>query len=312
MADRKLISVVAPCYNEEANVEVLYHQVKEVFEKLGKYDYEHLFIDNASTDKTVSILKEIAQKDKRVKIIVNTRNFGWTRSPFYGMLQAKGDAVILMASDLQDPPPVIAEFLKKWEEGYKIALGIKTKSKEPFWMYAVRGFYYKIYQACSEKKIIEHSTGFGLYDRKVIEIFRNLGEAYPFLKSLIAEIGFEKALVEYTQERRKRGISSANFYALYDAAMSGITSDSRVLIRIATIFGFFASAFSLLIAMGYLLLKIIHWDKYELGMASVAIGIFFFASVQLFFIGVVGEYVGCIYTQVKNRPLVIEKERINF
>lgn len=312
MTDRKLISIVAPCYNEEANVEALYQQVREVFEKLGKYDYEHIFIDNASTDRTVSILKGIAQKDKRVKIIVNTRNFGWLRSPFYGMLQAKGDAVILMASDLQDPPPVIAEFLKKWEEGYKIALGIKTKSKEPFWMYAARGLYYKIYQMCSDKKIIEHSTGFGLYDRTVIEIFRDLGEAAPFLKSLVAEIGFEKALVKYTQERRKKGTSSGSFYALYDAAMSGITSDSRVLIRMATIFGFMASAVSLLIAVGYLLLKITLWGKYELGMASVAIGIFFFASVQLFFVGIVGEYVGCIYTQVKNRPLVIEKERINF
>jgi glycosyltransferase involved in cell wall biosynthesis len=312
MANSKLISVVAPCYNEEANVEVHYHQVKEVFKKLANYDYEHIFIDNASTDGTVRILKEIAQKDQRVKIIVNARNFGWIRSPFYGMLQANGDAVILIASDLQDPPPVIAEFLKKWEEGYKIVLGIKAKSKEPFWMHAIRKLYYKIYQMCSEKKIVEQSTGFGLYDRVVIENFRNMREAYPFLKSLIAEIGFEKALVEFTQERRTRGISSANFYALYDAAMSGITSDSRVLIRIATMFGFAASVASLLIAAGYLLLKILYWERYELGMASVAIGLFFFASVQLLFIGIVGEYVGCIYTQVKNRPLVIEKERINF
>jgi polyisoprenyl-phosphate glycosyltransferase len=307
----KFFSIVTPCYNEEQNVEEVYLKVKEVLKGVD-CSYEHIFIDNSSTDKTVSILKGLALKDKNLKIIVNAKNFGWIRSPFYGMLQAKGDAVILIFCDLQDPPQTIVEFIKKWEEGYKLVLGIKTKSEESFLIYKVRSLYYKLYKFLSENEIIEHCTGFGLYDRTIIEIFRNLNEPYPFLKSLIAEVGFEKALVEYGQEKRKKGISSSNFYKLYDAAINGIINDSRVLIRMATIFGFIASGVSLFIAFSYLILKIILWEKYQLGIASIAIGFFFFASVQLFFLGIVGEYVGAIYTQVRKRPLIIEKERINF
>lgn len=307
----KTISVVTPCYNEERNVEEVYLKVKDVFAGLN-YKYEHIYIDNSSTDNTVAILKKIAKNDKNIKIIVNSRNFEWIRSPFYGILQARGDAVILMASDLQDPPSLIAEFIKKWEAGYKIVLGIKEKSKESFLMYSVRSFYYKLYKLISENEVFEHSTGFGLYDSSVVEIFRDLKEPYPFLKSLISEIGFEKAIVKFTQEKRQKGISSSNFYKLYDSAITGIVSDSKILIRISTIFGFFAAIVSLILAVTYLFLKFIFWDKFQLGIASLACGIFFFASVQLFFIGIVGEYVGAIYTQVKNRPLVIEKERINF
>jgi glycosyltransferase involved in cell wall biosynthesis len=307
----KLISVVTACYNEEKNVEEIYFRIKELFQGLN-YHYEHIFIDNSSKDNTVAILKKLAERDKNLKIIVNARNFGWIRSPFYGLLQAKGSAVILIAADLQDPPLTIIEFIKKWEAGYKIVLGVKVESKESFLMYSVRSFYYKLYKSFSENEIVEHSTGFGLYDKSIIEIFRNLDESYPYLKSIISEIGFEKAIVEYVQERRKKGISSSSFYKLYDAAISGIISDSRVLIRIVTMFGFVASAVSLLIAVVYLVLKIILWERFQLGISSLAIGIFFFVSIQLFFIGVVGEYVGAIYTQVKKRPLVIEKERINF
>ena len=307
----KLISVVTPCYNEEKNVEEMYLRVKEVFRGL-EYMYEHIFIDNSSTDNTVSILKRLASGDNNMKIIVNARNFGWIRSPFYGMLQAKGDAVVLIFADLQDPPQTIAEFIKKWESGYKIVLGVKIKSKESFIVYRVRSMYYGLYKLISENEIISHNNGFGLYDKTVIEIFRNLNESYPFLKSLIAEIGFEKAIVKYTQERRKKGVSSGSLYKLYDAAMSGIISDSRVLIRLATMLGFVASAGSLLIAIAYVVLKIILWESFQMGVASIAIGVFFFASVQLFFIGIIGEYTGAILTQVKGRPLVIEKERINF
>lgn len=307
----KLISVVTPCYNEEDNVEGIYLKIKEIFQKLD-YQYEHIFIDNASKDDTVANLKKLAQRDKNVKVIVNSRNFGWIRSPFYGLLQAKGDAVILIAADFQDPPLTTIEFIKKWEEGFKIVLGVKSKSKESRFMYSVRSLYYKLYKFLSENEIIEHSSGFGLYDRSIIEIFRNLNEPYPYLKSLISEVGFEKCLVEYTQETREKGVSSGSFYKLYDAAITGITSDSRVLIRAATIFGFVTSAISLLIAIAYMLLKIILWRRYQLGFASIAIGVFFLASVQLFFIGLIGEYVGAILTQVKKRPLVIEKERINF
>lgn len=307
----KLISVVTPCYNEEQNVEEIYLKIKYIFQKL-EYRYEHIFIDNSSNDNTVSILRKLAEQDKNLKIIVNSRNFGWIRSPFYGLLQAGGDAAILIAADLQDPPQVIIEFIKKWENGYKIVLGVKAGSKESFFMYKLRSLYYKLYGLLSEKKVIEHSTGFGLYDKSIIEIFRGLKESYPYLKSIIPDIGFEQGIVEYTQEKRKKGFSSSSFYRLYDAAITGIISDSRVLIRVVTIFGFIASAVSLLIAVAYLFLKIILWEKFQLGIASIAIGVFFFISVQLFFIGVVGEYVGAIFTQVKNRPLVIEKERINF
>ena len=311
MTKSKLISVVTPCYNEEGNVEELYLRVKDIFRN-SNYEYEHIFIDNSSKDSTLTQLRRLAGLDKTLKVIVNVRNFGWLRSPFYGLLQARGDAVILIASDLQDPPSVITNFIKKWEEGCKIVLGVKSKSKESRFMYVVRSLYYKIYKLLSENEIVEHSTGFGLYDRRIIEIFRELNEPYPYLKSIISEVGFEKCIVEYTQERRRKGVSSSSFYRLYDAAISGITSDSRVLIRIATMFGFAASAISLLIAFIYLLLKIILWERFQMGIASIAIGVFFFASVQLFFIGLIGEYVGAILTQVKKRPLVIEKERINF
>ncbi|MBN2452689.1 MAG: glycosyltransferase family 2 protein [Candidatus Omnitrophica bacterium] len=307
----KLISVVTPCYNEEENVEAIYLKTKEIFEK-SDYQYEHIFIDNASRDGTVARLKKIAERDRNVKIIVNSKNFGWIRSPFYGLLQARGDAVILIAADLQDPPSVMKEFVKRWEEGYKIVLGVKSKSRESRLMYGIRSLYYKLYKSLSENEVVEHCSGFGLYDRRIIEIFRGLNESYPYLKSIIPEIGFEKCMVEYTQEKRRKGISSSSLYRLYDAAISGITSDSRVLIRMATTFGFIASAVSLSIAVTYLLLKIIMWERYQLGVTSIAIGVFFFASVQLFFIGLIGEYVGAILTQVKQRPLVIEKERINF
>jgi len=309
--EKKKISIVTPCYNEDKNVKALYLLVKEIFEGQN-YLYEHIFIDNASTDSTVAVLKGLAENDKNLKIIVNARNFGWIRSPFYGLLQAQGDAVVLIAADLQDPPQLIAQFIQKWEEGYLIVLGVKTKSNESRLMYKIRGLYYKLYRSISENGVIEHYTGFGLYDKKIIEIFRELDEPYPYLKSVIPEVGFEKCLVEYTQPRRKVGISSGSFYRLYDAAISGITSDSRVPIRIATIFGFISSAVSLFIALVYVFLKVLMWNRYSLGIASIAIGFFFFASVQLFFIGLIGEYVGAILTQVKKRPLVIEKERVNF
>lgn len=307
----KLISIVTPCYNEEQSVEEIYSRIKNIFEKM-EYRYEHIFIDNSSQDNTLKILKGLAQKDANLKIIVNAKNFGWIRSPFYGLLQAQGDAVVLIAADLQDPPLIIVEFIKKWEAGYKIVLGVKTKSKESFLMYKVRSFYYKLYSFLSENKVISHSTGFGLYDKDIVGIFRNLDEAYPYLKSIISEIGFEKAIVEYTQEKREKGISSSSFYKLYDAAISGIISDSKVFIRVAAILGFVSSSVSFLIAIVYLFLKIILWKNYQFGIASLAIGMFFFTSLQLFFIGMVGEYVGAIFTQVKKRPLVIEKERINF
>lgn len=307
-----LITVLSPCYNEEENVEELYRQVREVFDDLPEYTYEHIFIDNASKDRTVDILKRMAIDDKRVKIIVNSRNFGHIRSPYYGMLQSRGDAVIPLVSDLQDPPRMIKDFIKKWEEGFKIVLGVKTQSKETPAMFMVRKMYYEFISRLSEIELTKNNTGFGLYDRHVIEILRDINDPYPFFRGLISDIGFESAKIEYTQPARTRGITKNNFYTLYDIAMLGITNHSKVPLRLAAMMGFLMSGLSSLIAVGYFIAKMILWDKFTLGIAPITIGLFFFSSVQLFFIGIIGEYIGSIHTQVLKRPLVIEKERINF
>lgn len=312
MKNKNMISIVTPCYNEEENVNEVYERVKEVFTKLEKYTYEHIFIDNASKDKTLSILKNIAQKDKNIKIIANTRNFGHIRSPYYALLQAKGDAVILFVADLQDPPYMINEFIIKWEEGYKVVLGIKTQSEESPIMFTIRKTYYNLINKLSEIELNKNNTGFGLYDRRIIEILKEIDEPYPYFRGLVCELGFESAKIEYTQPARKRGISRNNFYNLYDIAMLGITNHSKVPLRLATMFGFAMSALSLVVAFGYLIAKLIFWNSFSLGTAPVIIGLFFFSSVQLFFIGIIGEYLGSIHTQVLKRPLVVEKERINF
>jgi glycosyltransferase involved in cell wall biosynthesis len=309
---KKLISIVTPCYNEEENVKLLYNEVKMVFDKLTEYDYEHIFIDNASKDKTVSILKEIASNDKNVKIIVNVRNFGHLRSPFYGLLQSRGDAVILIVSDLQDPPSLISEFVKKWEEGYKVVVGIKNQSEENLIMFAIRKLYYNCLDKLSDVNQIKNFTGFGLYDRKIIEILRDVRDPNPYFRGLISEMGYDIYGVEFKQPTRKRGITKNNFYSLYDVAMMGITNHTKVPLRLAAMIGFSVSIISLLVAIIYTIYKIAFWDRFSVGIAPLVIGIFFFSSIQLFFIGVIGEYIGSIYTQVLKRPLVIERERINF
>ena len=308
----KLISVITPCFNEEENVKELYEQVKAVFIDLPQYEYEHIFIDNASKDQTVTILKEIAQKDRRVKIIVNTRNFGHIRSPFHALMQAKGDAVISIVADLQDPPVMIREFIKKWEEGYKIVIGVKTQSEEAKIFFAIRKAYYNLVGRLSEVELIKNFTGFGLYDQKVIETLRSIEDPYPYFRGLICDIGFERAVVEYVQPTRKRGFTKNNFYTLYDIAMLGITNHSKVPLRLATMTGFVVAIINLVVALGYFVYKLIFWNNFNVGIAPLVIGLFFFASVQLFFIGIIGEYIGSIHTQVLKRPLVVEKERINF
>lgn len=308
----KLISVVTACYNEEENIREVYQQVKNVFAGLSDYRYEHIFIDNASKDKTVSILKEIARDDKNIKIIVNARNFGHIRSPYHALLQAKGDTVISIVADLQDPPAMIKDFIKKWEEGYKVVLGVKTQSKETAAMFLVRKLYYELVSKLSEVELVKNYTGFGLYDKKVIEVLKAINDPYPYFRGLIADIGFESAKIEYTQPTRKRGITKNNFYTLYDMAMLGITNHSKVPLRLATMLGFTMSILSLFVAVGYFIYKLVFWESFTVGMAPIVIGLFFFSSVQLFFLGIVGEYIGSIYTQVVKRPLVIEKERINF
>lgn len=305
------ISVVTPCFNEAENVEELCRRIRKTLEDL-QVEYEHILIDNASTDETVSILKSLASQDTRIKIIINTRNFGHIRSPYYGILQACGDAVVILASDLQDPPEMISEFLKKWEQGYKVVVGVKTQSEEFGLYYLLRTLYYRFLRKLSDVRLIENFTGFGLYDQRVIEVLRQIDDPYPYFRGLIADIGFETAKIPFTQPRRKRGISKNNFYSLYDMAMLGVTNYTKVPLRLATMLGFFAAGVSFLVGLAYLIYKLVNWQNFSLGLAPVVIGLFFLGSIQLIFLGVVGEYIGAIYTQVMRRPLVIEKERINF
>ena len=309
----KLITVLTPCYNEEENVREVYERVKAVFETtLTNYDYEHLFIDNASHDCTVEILKEIARGDKRVRVIVNARNFGPIRSSMHAFIQSRGDAVIGIVADLQDPPEMIADYVAKWEEGFKIVIGVKRKTEETPLFAWVRRAYYEIIHRLSDVEQVKNATGSGLYDRAFIDIVKKMDDPYPYFRGLIGEIGFERAEIPYDQPLRKRGITKNNFYTLYDMAMLGITNYSKIPLRLAVFTGFAIGCLSLLIAFIYLCYKLLFWKSFQLGMAPLVIGIFFFSAVQLFFIGILGEYIGAIHTQVLKRPLVVEKERINF
>lgn len=308
----KLISIVTPCYNEEENVEDLHTQIIQVMSEIPGYDFEHIYIDNASTDQTVPILRHLAAVDKKVKVILNTRNFGHFRSLYHGILQAQGDAVVLMAADLQDPPPLLREFIQKWEEGYKVVVGVKSHSEEPWLVFLFRTIYYRVLGKLSDIRLIEHFTGFGLYDRQVVEILRKINDPYPYLRGLIADIGFDAARIEYLQPKRKRGITKNNFYTLFDMAMLGFTSNTKIPLRLATMLGFLVAMASFGAGLFYLVYKLIYWQSFELGLAPLVVGLFFLGGVLLLFLGIVGEYVGAIYTQVLHRPLVIEKERINF
>jgi len=307
----KLISIVTACRNEEDNISLVYQQVRQVMDGLPGYDYEHLFIDNASTDRTAEILRELAQADRRVKVIINARNFGHIRSPSHAILQARGDAVISIVADLQDPPQLIAEFVRKWENGHKVVMAVKKRSHESPIMRALRSLYYRVLRRLSDVELVEHFTGFGLYDRQVVDVLRDLNDPYPYFRGLIADIGFEIARIEYIQPARKRGATKNNFYTLYDMAMLGLTSYTKVPLRLATMLGFLSAALSLLVALFYLIYKLVFWQSFSLGLAPLVVGIFFFSSVQLIFLGIVGEYVGSIHTYVRRMPLVVEKERIN-
>ncbi|NBK99696.1 MAG: glycosyltransferase [Erysipelotrichia bacterium] len=308
----KKISIVTPCYNEEENVNECVNLIKQVFLKHPEYSYEHIFIDNASTDKTVAKLKELALVDKNIKIIVNSRNFGHIRSPYYGLLQATGDATILFVADLQDPAELIHEFLEKWEAGYKSVVGVKKTSEENHMMFKIRTLYYKTVNKLSSIDLIDNFTGFGLFDREVIELLRSIDDPYPYFRGLIPDLGLKICKIQYDQPIRRRGITKNNFFTLYDIGMLGIISHSMVPLRLATMLGFVISVLSICVATIYLVLKVVMWNSFSLGMAPLVIGLFFFSSVQLFFIGVIGEYVGSIHTYSKKRPLVVEQERINF
>lgn len=308
----KLISIVTPCFNEADNIAPLIERLRLVFASLPQYSFEHIFIDNASTDTTATLIKQYAATDSRIKLVVNTRNFGHIRSPMHALLLAKGDAVVGMASDLQDPPEMITQFISEWEKGSKMVLAVKPKSRDPLLLVLLRRFYYKTIGQISEIQLIPDCTGFGLYNRDVIEAIRKIDDPYPYFRGLIVELGFQYVTIPFEQPRRARGLSKNNFYTLYDMAMLGITSHSKIPIRLATFAGFTLSGLSMLIAFAYFLAKVIFWDSFSIGTAPIIIGIFFFASVQLFFIGILGEYIGSIHTQVMKRPLVVEKERVNF
>lgn len=309
----RLVSVVAGCFNEEGNVRELYERVKAQFDgRLRRYRFELILIDNASTDGTVSEVKALAASDPRVKLIVNTRNFGHVRSSYHAILQANGDAVVAMASDLQDPPELLPDFISRWEKGFRIVLGQKVDTQES-WVFArIRTVYYDLSRRWSDVELVEHATGFGLYDRCVIEDIRRIADPYPYFRGLVCELGYERALVPFRQPLRRRGITKNNFYTLWDLAMLGLTSHSKVPLRLATFGGLAVALCSLLAALGYLMYKLLFWDSFQVGTAPMVIGMFFIGAVQLVFVGVLGEYIGAIHTQVLRRPPVIEKERVNF
>jgi glycosyltransferase involved in cell wall biosynthesis len=309
----KTIVLITPTFNEVDNLEELQRRVWAALEPFKeKYQFEHIFIDNDSSDGTQDLLRKFAATDKRVKVILNMRNFGPMHSPYHGLLQARGDAAILLVSDLQDPPEMIPKFIEKWEEGFKIALGVKNESEESKLFFLVRKAYYHLVSKLSYVRLIKNITGFGLYDRQVLELLRTLDDPDPYLRGMICEFGFPIAQLPFVQPVRKRGFSKLNLYALYNIAMLGFTGFSKIPLRMATFCGFIGSILSFLVGLAYLAYKLLFWKQLTVGVAPMVIGLFFFASVNLFFIGILGEYIGAIHTQVRKRPLVVEKERINF
>ena len=309
----KKISILIPCYNEQDNVVPISTAISDLFaNELSQYDYELVFIDNDSHDNTRPLLREICERNKHVKAILNAKNFGQFNSPYYGTLQTTGDCTICMVCDFQDPIDMIPKYIHEWENGYKIVIGIKTTSKENKLMYFLRSCYYSMIKKFSNVEQIEHFTGSGLYDKDFVKVLRNLKDPKPFLRGIVGELGFARKEIPYEQPKRRAGKTHNNFYSLYDAAMLSFTSYTKIGLRIATIGGAIASAISLLIAFIYFILKLCMWDAFAAGMAPIIIGMFVIGSIQLFFIGLLGEYVLSINERVMNRPLVIEAERINF
>jgi glycosyltransferase involved in cell wall biosynthesis len=303
---------MVPCFNEEGNVEPLYQRLQTIFSGIPDVRFQIIFIDNASVDGTQDRLRALAAADKKVKVIFNVRNFGGLRSPLHAFFQADGDAVISMACDLQEPPELLPEFIRHWRSGFKVVIGVKPKSHESALMFSVRKAYYRTLNRISDTPLIENFTGFGLYDREVIETIRKIPDRRPYFRGLVADLGYPRAEIPYIQPRRERGESKNSFYDLYDLAMMGLTSHSRVPLRLAGMAGFILGTISLLVALGYLIAKLLFWNSFALGQAPVLIGVFFFGSVQMFLVGILGEYVGSIHAQVHPRPWVIERERLNF
>ncbi|MBS6956277.1 MAG: glycosyltransferase family 2 protein [Enterocloster asparagiformis] len=309
----KTISIVVPCYNEEENVIPLSRAITALFEhELADYRYELIFIDNDSRDRTRELLRGLCQSDPGIKAIFNAKNFGQFNSPYYAMLQTSGDCTILMAADFQDPVEMIPQYVREWEAGYKIVIGVKKSSQENKLMYWLRGCYYKLIKKLSDVEQIEQFTGFGLYDARFIQVLRSLDDPTPFLRGIVAELGFKRKEIPYEQPLRRAGKTSNNFYRLYDAAMLSITSYTKVGLRLATIFGSICAGISMVVALVYLVMKLIWWDRFPAGMAPMLIGMLFLGSIQIFFIGLLGEYIMSINQRVMKRPLVVEEERLNF
>lgn len=309
----KKISVMIPCYNEEENARPIYEAVRDELKKnCPSYDYEILFIDNKSQDKTREILRSICAEDKHVKAIFNMKNFGQFNSPYHAMLQSTGDCTITMCADFQDPVEMIPKFVKEWENGYKIVIGKKTKSEENPIIYRLRGLYYKIVRKMSTIDFIEQFTGFGLYDKSFIDVLRDLKDPTPFMRGIVAELGPERKEIEYTQPKRRAGKTHNNWYTLFDASMLSFTSYTKVGMRVAEIFGFLVAFASIAIGLIYLILKLCMWDYFQAGYAPMMIAIFFLGGIQMFFLGFLGEYVMAMNTRIMNRPLVVEEERLNF
>jgi len=313
MENRKTISVMIPCYNEVENARPIYEAVRdEIKTNLPEYDYEILFIDNKSQDGTRDILRQICKEDKRVKAIFNAKNFGQFNSPYYGILNTSGDCTVTICADFQDPVELIPVFVREWEKGYKIVIGRKTKSQENRLMYFLRGCYYKIIRKMSSVEMIEQFTGFGLYDRSFVDVLRNLKDPTPFIRGIVAELGPERKEIEYTQPQRRAGKTHNNWYSLFDAAMLSFTSYTKVGMRIAEFAGFGIAALSFLIGLGYLIAKLLFWEKFVAGYAPMMIALFFMGGVQLAFMGFIGEYIMAMNTRIMNRPLVVEECRLNF
>lgn len=310
----KVISICSSAYNEEQNLPQWYERIKKVFDGLPNYDFEIVVSDNRSTDNTREVMRELAAKDKRFKVIFNANNFGQIRSPYNSFLRGTGDANIMTVTDLQEPPELIVDMIKKWEEGYEVVTAIKSQSEEGFVTLMLRNLYYSLLSKFADSNIdvIQKFTGFGLYDRKFMEALRKIKHPIPYFRGLVSEIGFKRTQVFYTQKERQFGVTKNNVFILYDYAMHGLVNSSRAPLRVCTFFGFIIAALSLFVALIYLIYKLLFWESFRVGMAPVVIGIFFFGAIQLFFIGLIGEYVGSILTHVRKFPLVIEEETINF
>lgn len=307
------IGVVIPTYNEEGNVERIYQRLVKIFhEQLPEYDYEILFADNKSTDKTREILETLCQKDKRVKCIFNVNNFGYYHSSFYAFTQSDGDATFMVNADMQDPPEMLPQFVKEWRAGTAVVIGIKTGSKDPKWLLMLRKIYYWVAGQLSQTKQIAHFNGFGLYDRSFVETMRALDDRDPYMKSLVAEYAPSIKMIPYKQDKRTSGKGTTNFFELYDCAMVGITSTSKIVLRSCTFVGLIMSFISLILALSAFIDKLLHWNDFQLGISALSVGVFFLGSVQLFFLGMIGEYVLTINKKATHRPLVVEEKRINF